>query len=245
MKTIDDVLARLDAIVASCVATNSRQAYFAVLYRQMTAAVKDGIHHGVFEDGARMEKLDVLFASRYVDAWENYRNNKPTTRSWNHVFCAADNRLTVIQHLLLGMNTHINLDLAIAAAGTCPGNAIFGLEKDFTAINTLISTLAGSVQQKLDNISRPMKMLDNIANGSEKAVLNFSVTKARQAAWANGVALALASEQQQEQHIQTMDAAVYAISRKIESPGFPANMILPMVQLSEPNKVSEIVKLLQ
>jgi hypothetical protein len=41
----------------------------------------------------------------------------------------------------MGINTHINLDLAIAAALTSPGTAIYSLEKDFNKINDVISSL--------------------------------------------------------------------------------------------------------
>lgn len=68
MQTIAEVIAELDYIIAHSVAQSSRQAYFAILYRQMTVAVQQGIQQQVFEDAARMEKLDVLFAQQYMEA---------------------------------------------------------------------------------------------------------------------------------------------------------------------------------
>ena len=112
--------------------------YFAVLYHRMTKAILEGIENGSFQDGARMQRLDTIFANRYLKAWHAYTANQPCSRSWKKAFdaCRGD-KLTVIQHLLLGINTHINLDLGIAAAETSPGEAIHDLEQDFLKINQL------------------------------------------------------------------------------------------------------------
>lgn len=68
MQSIADVLLELDLIITRCIATNNRAGYFAALYRRMTAAVKKGIATNAFEDGERMEKLDIIFAKRYIEA---------------------------------------------------------------------------------------------------------------------------------------------------------------------------------
>ncbi len=65
---IDDVIAKLDAIIAESHSTPSRAGYFAALYRRVTATVRDNIGKGYFDDDIRMEKLDVAFAGRYLDA---------------------------------------------------------------------------------------------------------------------------------------------------------------------------------
>lgn len=245
MNTIAEVLTELDHIIAHCVARNSRQAFFAILYRQMTAAVKAGIENGAFQDGNRMEQLDVVFAKRYTDAWYSYEENKPIGLSWQKAFEASQQPLTVIQHLLLGINTHINLDLAIAAAQIAPGQSIFDLEADFNSINEVIADLSGSMQQKLETICWPMKMLSRLAKGSDKAVLNFSIEKARKAAWANAVALALANDQFDNAHIHQVESTVAQLGQKIVSPGRTAQWVLAPIQLFETKDFALIVKTLQ
>lgn len=244
MHTIEDVIHSLDAIIAQSIAANSRQAYFATLYRQMTVAVQQGILSGMFEDAARMEKLDVIFASRYITAWQAYHQNQPATNSWEHAFNAAKKPLTVIQHLLLGINTHINLDLSIAAAAVAPDASIHFLKKDFEKINDIISTLSNTVQEKLSHIWWPMKWLTSISNGSEKAVLSFSIQKARQASWANAVALATMNDQQRKEYVHKMDTVVLAIGKKIESPGTIAQLVLTPVRWLEYKEVKRVAELL-
>ena len=76
--TIDDVIQQLDDIIDWSQSHKSRLGYFAALYRKVTLKVKEGIADGYFGDGQRMERLDVTFAGRYLDAFEQYRSNQPT-----------------------------------------------------------------------------------------------------------------------------------------------------------------------
>jgi hypothetical protein len=84
--TIDNVIQQLDDIIDWCRSHKSRLGYFAALYRKVTLKVKNGITDGYFGDGQRMERLDVIFAGRYLEAFEQYRSNQPTTRSWRLTF---------------------------------------------------------------------------------------------------------------------------------------------------------------
>src|SRR5688500_14529012 len=116
-KTLNEVITCLDTIIDDCIRAKSRMGYFACLYRKMTVAIRDAIVNNVFADAARMEKLDVYFANRYLDAYDQYSSGQNPTVSWQTAFdAAAADQLTVLQHLLLGINAHINLDLGIAAA---------------------------------------------------------------------------------------------------------------------------------
>ncbi len=84
MKTIQEVLIRLDQIIAECQSEQSRIGYFAILYRQVTRRVRDGILADEFEDNPRMEILDVLFAKRFVDAYELWKSGAkpPKAGGW-------------------------------------------------------------------------------------------------------------------------------------------------------------------
>ena len=122
IETIDDVLYRLDQIIATAHDGLHRIGYFACLYRHVTYAVKAGIAQNQFEDGPRMEKLDIAFASRYFQMLDEWSRNAVSLQSWRIAFEATrTDRPIVTQHLFLAMNPHISLDLALAAARTCPG----------------------------------------------------------------------------------------------------------------------------
>jgi hypothetical protein len=68
-----------------------------------------------------MEKFDVIFANRYLDALNSWKNKGSLTGSWRVALVLLKIFLLLIQHLLRGINAHINLDLGIAAVETYAG----------------------------------------------------------------------------------------------------------------------------
>ena len=243
--TIDAVIKKLDEIISDARQTNSRQGYFAALYRRMTIAVQQGINENRFKDAARMEMLDVIFAKRYLDAYENYRNKLPVTSGWKTAFDACNNNnLTVLQHLILGVNTHINLDLSIAAAETAPGEKVLDMQYDYEQINDIIASLTGEVQDKLTKVWWPLRLLRNIANNKQDAVINFSITAARKAAWANAIALANETDGQKNNHIHTIDQTVTGLANGIIDPGFFVNMLLKAVRFFENKDIGKNITLI-
>ena len=243
---INGVLLELDKIIAQCEKEGSRQAYFAVLYRQMTEAVRQGISGHIFENGSRMEKLDVIFAKRYINAWYCYRNASPCSLSWQTAFDACEkSNLTVVQHLVLGINTHINLDLSIAAAETAPGQDIFKMRADYDRINDIIANAANNLQIRLEKIWWPMKLLMRISNNRHKAVINFSILKARQTAWASAAAMALTEGPAEKNYIAGLDNTVVAVANGIINPGTWAGFVLKIVHWAEERDVRKIISLLK
>ena len=141
---IDGILERLSPIVVQTKAENSPLGYFAALYRKVTLQVKSDIERSRFEDNARMERLDVIFANRYLAAYDAHRAGRTPTGVWALSFAAAQQWWPIVlQHLLLGMNAHINLDLGIAAARTAPGDRLPDLKDDFDRINEVLAGLVG------------------------------------------------------------------------------------------------------
>lgn len=245
IKTIADVILALDAIVQDCAHTQSRAGYFAALYKRMTMAVSEGIQQGRFEDGPRMEKLDILFAQRYLAAFDAFKNNQECSSSWQHALTGCGNQsLIVLQHLLLGINSHVNLDLAIAAATIAPGNSIHALEKDFNQINVLIAELVDDVQRCLEQVWFPMRFVRNVINRQGVAVLNFSMAAARKTAWANAILLANMNEKEQASHSKGMDTMVRNIGEKISHPGFWPQLLLRIIRLTEYDDVARTVRLI-
>ncbi len=181
--TIDDVLAQLQSIITHSIQNNNRMGYFAALYYKVTACVKDGIAKGQFEDGARMEKFDVVFASRYLDALTAWNNKQPLSASWQVAFEATkSSSALVLQQLLLGMNAHINLDLGIAAAEVS-GGQMDNVQKDFDAINTIISALTYQVLNDIDRMSPLLSLLGLHYNNQTSILIQFSIGNARDGAW--------------------------------------------------------------
>lgn len=240
--SIDEVITNLYKVIEWSRAQQSRIGYFASLYLRMTIAVKNGIINKVFDDGERMEKLDVIFANRYLQAWDAYVNKKPCSNAWCKVFNLCDkNNLIVLQHIILGINTHINLDLAIAAAETCPGEKIYELQNDFEKINVVIAAESQAMQNTLCKIWWPLKLLTNIANHRQDAVINFSIDKARQASWSSAVALALVQGEAHDNYVTIMDNTVVKIADGIIKPNFLNRFLFKVILWMESKDVSKII----
>jgi len=182
--TIDEVLMQLDKIITDSRRTRDRAGFFASLYFKVTTRVKEGIAKNEFENGARMEKLDVLFANRYLDALEKWRSGTPTTASWKTALDATKNSsLLILQHLLLGISAHINLDLGIAAVETMQGQPLENIEKDFDSINNIIGSLTYEVLNEINRMSPLISLIGLHSSNTESILIQFSVSNARDGAW--------------------------------------------------------------
>lgn len=240
--TITDVLDRLDEVVHWARTEGHRAGYFATLYRKVTDRVREGIEVGRFDDGSRMERLDVLFAKRYLEAVERYRVGEVPTRSWEVAFHGAESWSPVIlQHLLLGINAHINLDLGIAAAETAPGSALAGLRRDFDEITSLLGEMLDDVQDGISRVSPWMWIVDAVGERRDEEAFSFVLARAREFAWRAAETLAAATPDQRFVEIAVLDRAVAAIGGRIRRPGLPVRMALMAVRAREPNDAAEVI----
>jgi hypothetical protein len=184
LRTIDDVIAALDDIVETCYREASRLGYFPAMYRKTTRRVQEGLEAGRFEDPDRLETLDVVFADRYIAAFREHRRGDPSTASWEYAFrMAGSDRPSVVQHLLLGMNAHINLDLAISAVEVAPGSDLPALKHDFDEINDILGELVDPVQNDLGSVFPLVRALDFLCLRLDETAVRFAVRRARASAW--------------------------------------------------------------
>lgn len=216
---IDEVIAALTEIIDGCLEENSRLGYFPALYRKVTVRIGEGVESGEFENSEQMSRLDVVFANRYIEAFHQYRQGLPTTRSWQYAFEMAERpEPLLIQHLLLGMNAHINLDLGIAAAELCRGRELHPLKPDFFQVNEILSNLFDQVQDGINRESAAFKWVDRLAGPLDEAIGRFSLKQARRAAWGKAERLHGCRADEAAGLIDTIDREVAAIAQLICSP---------------------------
>jgi hypothetical protein len=238
---IDGVVERLEAIIKDCIARQDRLGYFAALYNRVTQAVRDGIARGEFDDGPRMERLDVIFASRYISAYDTYRSGELPSTAWFKAFNAAQSdRCIVLQHLLAGMNAHINLDLGIAAARVAAGSALPGLQRDFDRINQVLAKLTPVVEQQLDQTSPVFDVITHLAPKLELKMIGFSMEKARDTAWAFARELAPLRHLPQVARMAARDAGAALLADVVLSDG----LIVRMIRAHESRDVAHNIEVL-
>ncbi|GAA0879673.1 DUF5995 family protein [Algoriphagus jejuensis] len=238
MDTIDEVLTRMDQIVEECRSRQSRVGYFAILYRQVTRRVRDGILAGEFEDNPRMERLDVLFAGRFIEAYEQWSVGSVTTESWLVAFEASkDAKHLVLQHLFLGINAHINLDLGIAASKTMTGKELLGIQGDFNQINSLLAELVDGVKVNVSVVSPIFGWLVPLAKGRDEMLLNFSIQVARNGAWK--YAGEYHADSNKDFQVSDRDKNIAALGQKLISPGKFLAFLIKIVCFVEWKSVSK------
>ncbi len=183
--TIDEVIQQLGDIIATETTAGSNLAFFPVLYKKVTERIQLGIQNKEFEDNLRMERLDVIFANRYIEAYRQLKAGDTPTQSWEVAFQAATNKKFIImQHLLLGINAHINLDLGIAVAQTVGENGnLSGIESDFNKINAILAAMVAGVEASIGRVSPIFYLLEKVGKGKEDKIVTFSINLARDGAW--------------------------------------------------------------
>ncbi len=240
METIDEIISQLDNIIDDCYRLNSRAGFFPALYRKVTIRVRDGIRAGEFEDGKRMERLDVIFAKRYIDAYDAQRNGRQPTRSWQHSFEMAQHPHPIIlQHLLLGMNAHINLDLAIAAAQSAPWLDIENLQTDFHHINNILAELTDQVQAEISAVSPAMRLLDTLGLSFDEIICGFAMQFARNRAWDKAITLAHTPSIAHPPLIELFDKKVARYAERICP--LEENVVLKRVRSAENNNIQQVI----
>jgi hypothetical protein len=241
----DDTISALEGIIARCSAEGDRAGYFPAMYVAVTGTVQDRCASGHFEDPARMERFVARFATRYLDAEAAWRRDGAITRSWRAAFETAANwRPIILQHLLLGINAHINLDLGVAAAeigGTGPLDAV---QADFDAVNDVLGELVEGSQGALDQVSPWLDLVDRVGGAHDEALINFSLRRARAQAWSVAVRLAPLTGDARAGAIRSVDASTARLAGAIAHPGVGASALLLMVRSRERAEPARVMELL-
>ncbi len=218
-QTIDEVLTDLDQIILRARDERDRIGFFATLYRNVTIKVKEGIAANLFENGPRMEKLDVTFANRYLAALESFRGGEPLSKCWLTAFrLSAKWSPIILQQLLTGMNAHINFDLGIAAQAVAPGQQLAALENDFNQINNILGAMITKVRADIEEVSPWIKLLDRYASQTEDVLINFSLGKARQSAWLVAQMINSTPADQLPRELSVLDDGVAMLGSLIAKP---------------------------
>jgi len=240
---IDEVIAVLADIILKSEQTSDPAGYFAALYQKVTIKVKEGIAAGSFDDGPRMEQLDVAFAKRYIDAYFSFKKGEPVMLSWQKAFDFSTHyQPIVLQHLLLGINAHINLDLGVAAKEISKGRNIADLENDFNRINEILSSLIHEVEEDLSKVWPTLKLILKLAGKVDDFMVDFSMKQARNGAWKFANQLSASPDDQILSLIEVRDQKVTAKASIVSNPGMIATIVLFIIRVMERGSVTDKIR---
>lgn len=243
--TADLLLAELRRLAREAGPREDRGGYFAALYALMTERVAQGLASGRFHDGDRLQMLTCHFASRYLSALDQYSSGAEPPASWGVAFQASSRwRPIILQHLLLGMNAHINFDLGIAAAQVSERGRLEDVQDDFDSINLVLAELLDDVQLRLGRVSRWMRILDFVGGRNDEAIVNFSMQHARRAAWGVAQEYAPLGASGREALERDLDRRVARFAQVVLKPGPITRTALIPIRIRERASVAEVIEAL-
>jgi hypothetical protein len=204
-ETIDDVLRTLDQILDWSISAQSNVGYFTTLYKRVTVAIRNAVDEGVFDDGRRIEELDVAFARRYFNALNAYfypDEYQGPTLPWEVAFVGdRNNQAIILQHMMTGLNAHITFDLGIAVLAVA-ANCLDELENDYNRVNALLCSQIPGILDIVEQLSPGLRVIRRVLpNKAEVALLKRMITKLRRSAWYFAIYMDLHPEGARERRV--------------------------------------------
>jgi len=219
---IDEVIAAIQGIINWTISAESRLGYFAALYKRITIAIKEGIANNLFQDGPRMDRFDVTFASRYFAAFNAYfypAQYPSISHCWRVAFDGAQLPAPIIvQHMIAGVNAHIDLDLGIAAEAVAPGKQIDSLHHDFNTVNAVLSSQVSTVVTEIDSLSPVLADIYSVLMQNELDLIADGLVITRDSAWLFAKELAIEPSILHPETIMLHDYRVAALGTLILPP---------------------------
>jgi hypothetical protein len=213
------------------IARNSTDAsgYFPALYARVTSNIAAAIAAGRFEDGERMDVFATTFASYYVRA---LRREIPRPRCWQATWDVANDKdLLVVQHLLLGINAHVNHDLPQVVVDFADATGdLAAARRDFDAVNSVLDSTSTEVLRDLDRVSRWVNEIAALGGGRG---FNFSLRVARAQAWNAAQYLYRLKPEGRTAYIGELDRLVSVLAYLITRPSFPADLFVKVARQLE------------
>jgi hypothetical protein len=155
------------------------------------------IEAGRFHDGVWVSNLLDRFVDYYFDALARYDQASPLTPSvWKLAFDATrDKDVTTLQHLLLGVNAHINFDLVFALVDALdaewPGLTLEQRERrhaDHELVNRTIGETVDAVQdQVIDRHAPWFKFVDKLLGPVDEWLTSHLIAHWREEVWNHAV----------------------------------------------------------
>jgi Family of unknown function (DUF5995) len=210
------VLMRMATLIDQWEAAHDRRAIFLGCYRLMTSNMLDAIAAGRFQDDVWVSNLLHRFVDYYFDALACYdRNRLDAPAVWQLAFDATrDEDVTTLQHLLLGVNAHINFDLVFTLVDLLAREwAELTDERraqrhaDHTLVNRITGETVDAVQdQVIDQHSPWYDFVDKLLGPVDEWLTSRLISHWREEVWDNAVCyLAAATPEERaalRQHVE-------------------------------------------
>ena len=221
LATLDDVIGALTALEAQHTARRDRRAVFVTVYTLMSQEMKRRIERGAFRDNEWVRSYTIAFANLYLRGARRFRQRSCRAQGMDdRLRDARGGDALVTQDLLLGINAHINHDLALALDEVSIEPDRAARLAHHSTVNEVLQALTDEVGRRVSDLyARGLAGVDACAGTLDEAVSNFSMAVARAGAWESAVALANARGDVERRVIRRMlDLRSAVMARLILAP---------------------------
>jgi hypothetical protein len=187
--SIDGVAAAMQERLDALAPDQEHRREFLGTYQRTTVAVGKAVQDGVFEDGPWVEAWDVAFANLYIDALDADLGGQRVPRPWRLALDAPP-ELKPLQHVLLGINAHINYDLPQALLAVISDEDFADpalMERRRADHERIDGVLSGRVAAEDDELSTrsARSLLDRVLQPLNQRASRRFLREARQKVWHN------------------------------------------------------------
>jgi hypothetical protein len=221
----------IERLRASALAADDAGGFFAAMYARVTDRVRAAIADGRFGDGERMATFARAFADWYLGPRDGTR---PRPACWAAADAVAgDRRLLIVQHLLLGINAHVNHDLPqVVVELADDGTSLDALRPDFDAINDLLAETQPEILRDLGRVSGWTQLAAAWGGGR---VFNFSLERARDQAWRSAERLHRLDDAARAVDVAELDRLVCVLAHLVTRPSARVSWLLTIPRVLEPD----------
>jgi hypothetical protein len=202
----------MQALVQQWESAADRRAAFLSCYLLMTRNMLAAIDKGEFGDALWVSRLLHRFADYYFDALAAYDQDSPATPPvWRQAHNATLQPGTqVLQHLMLGVNAHINYDLVLTLVDLLePEWTQLSPEErarrhaDHCHVNDVIGRTIDAVQDSIIERFMPvMDIVDKLLGPIDELVVAQLLTRWREDVWKHALQLLEAPEPGEREHLR-------------------------------------------
>lgn len=191
---IDELIEIMTAQLAPLRQRGDNRRFFLATYLRTTQAVRSELSAGGFGDWAWVERWDVAFARFYLDALEADLAHSAVPGPWAAAFVPAgmsDRVVPPLQHVLLGMNAHINYDLpqallAVISVSEFDDAALMARRAaDHRHIDQVLGTLVDRREGLPDAPGSRPTIADRLLAPANRLATKRFLTESRAKVWAN------------------------------------------------------------
>ncbi len=206
------LLQRMHAQADAWERTDDQRCNFLRCYALMSENMMNAIEQQRFLDGRWVEILLRRFADYYFDALELFElQHHQTPEVWRETHTVTTTQqLHILQYLLLGINVHINYDLALTLYDVLHGEWLFLSDQqkqekfeDHCRVNTIIAETIDLVQDTIIERQDPrLQIIDSLLGRVDEWMLSRLISGWRQEVWKHAQRLLAAKTPEERETIR-------------------------------------------